>query len=100
MAPRFVNVVAQTRSGDSLGSLEHYAQDWNSADMSDVTSGINEAREPIIDPSGPISVINHLLRMKKAMKFMDNAWFDTNNAIVVSTLPFVRFKFFFPTLCI
>jgi hypothetical protein len=63
MAPRFGNVLVQTRSRDSLGSLEHYAQDWNSADMSDVTSCLNEVREPIIAPTGPISLINHLLRI-------------------------------------
>ncbi|KAM0885834.1 hypothetical protein ACQ4PT_030087 [Festuca glaucescens] len=82
MAPRFGNVLVQTHNGDSLGSLEHYAQDWNNADMSEVTSGLNEAREPIVAPTGPMLLINHLLRMKKAVKAMDNAWFDTNKAVV------------------
>jgi hypothetical protein len=52
----------------------------------ELTSGLNEAREPIVAPTSPMPLINHLLRMKKAVKAMDNAWFDTNKAIMVNIL--------------
>jgi hypothetical protein len=61
-------------------------QAWNEADMSEVTFGINEAREPIIAAGSPIAVVNHLIRMKRAVKAVDNAWFDTNNAVMVRIL--------------
>jgi hypothetical protein len=49
VGPHFGQVVAQTRSGNNLGSLDHYATDWNIANMDEVTSGLNEARELILD---------------------------------------------------
>jgi hypothetical protein len=94
-APCFGNVLVQIRSGDSLGSLEHYAQEWNSADMGEVTSGLNEARKPIVDPSGLVPLGNHLLRMKRAVKAFDNAWFDSNKAILVRILSFLTVVSFF-----
>jgi hypothetical protein len=37
VGPLFGQVLAQSRSGNSLGSLGHYTSDWNIADMGEVT---------------------------------------------------------------
>src|SRR5664279_5272120 len=41
---------SRTLSGRSLGSLEHYCMDWNSADMSEVST-VNP--QPTQHPAGP-----------------------------------------------
>jgi hypothetical protein len=46
-------------------------------------------------PLAQLPLINHLLRMKKSIKAMDNAWFGTNKAIVVNILSNIALIFRF-----
>lgn len=43
-------IPARTLSGKSLGSLEHYCMDWNSADISEVSSANPHLKQ---HPAGP-----------------------------------------------
>jgi hypothetical protein len=85
LAPRLGQISTRMKSGESLGSLGGLAQDWNEADMGEVTSGLTRDRELIIDPSGPSSQSDKMLRLKKSMREFDNAWYDADKAYTVKT---------------
>jgi hypothetical protein len=73
-----------TRSGETLGSLTRYAEEWNSYDMCKVTSGLSKERELTVDPKDPQSVPQQLLRLKKSMRETDLAWFNVDKNVTVS----------------
>jgi hypothetical protein len=66
-------ITERSRSGQSLGSLERYADEWNSSDMCDVTSGLGKDREPISDSRGPRPLSQQLTRVKRFMREHDMA---------------------------
>jgi hypothetical protein len=78
-------ITEKTQSGQSLGSLEKYASDWNSTDLCEVTSGLSKDWEPIADPRGPMPIAQQLLRFKKAMHEHDMAWYDVDKNITVNS---------------
>jgi hypothetical protein len=88
LAPRLGQILTRTKSGESLGLLGALAQEWNEADMGEVTSGLTRERELIIHPSGPSSQSDKMLRLKKAMREFDNAWYDADKAYTVITFFF------------
>ena len=83
-APRLGQVLTRTQSGGSLGSLAGLATSWNEADLSDVTSGLTRDRQLIVDPAGPSTQADKMLRWQRAMKEVDSAWWDANAAYVVN----------------
>ena len=56
-------IPARTLSGKSLGSLEHYCMDWNSADISEVSSANPQQRQ---HPAGPGMLAQKILAVKLA----------------------------------
>jgi hypothetical protein len=66
-------IMEQTRSDGSLGSLEHYADDWNDTDLADVTSGLRKDGQTTIDPRWCLSIIRQLSRLKCSMRQTDTA---------------------------
>ncbi|KAM0897725.1 hypothetical protein ACQ4PT_022374 [Festuca glaucescens] len=81
-APRLGQVLTRTQSGGSLGSLGGLATSWNEADLGDVTSGLTRDRQLIVDPAGPSTQADKMLRWQRAMKELDSAWWDANAAYV------------------
>ena len=76
------------REGRELGHLLPYAEKWNVADVSEATRGLGKDRRPAPDPAGPRCSEEHFMRLRRAVKEMDSAWFDaTNNMMVSPTKP-------------
>ena len=91
------------RGGRDLGPLLPYAERWNAADVSAATRGLGKDRLPALDPSGPRCTEEHFMRLRRAVKELDNAWHDaTNNVVVSFSELFPIFQFmpvsFFPDL--
>ena len=59
--------------------------------MSEVSSGVTRDHRIIIDPSGPTSQMEKMTRLKKAVQEVDKAWYDSNEAYLVSSLSFQTF---------
>nr|XP_051205457.1 uncharacterized protein LOC127319526 [Lolium perenne] len=74
------------RGGNELGHLLEYAEKWNRADVSAATRGLGKDRLPAIDPAGPRCTEQHFMRLRRAVKELDNAWHDATNNVVV-TIP-------------
>ncbi|KAK1609240.1 hypothetical protein QYE76_032913 [Lolium multiflorum] len=71
-----------TRGGNELGHLLDYAEKWNRADVSAATRGLGKDRLPAIDPAGPRCTEEHFMRLRRAVKELDNAWHDATNNVV------------------
>ena len=66
---------------------------WNDADMSEVTFGVSQDRQPIPDLSGPpTSLAQKMQRLKKAVQEVDLAWFDADKTLTVITFLFFKFS--------
>jgi hypothetical protein len=72
------------REGRELGHLLPYAQKWNAADMSPATRGMGKDRLPAPDPVGDRSSEEHFMRLRRAVKELDSAWYDATNNLMVS----------------
>ncbi|KAK1631851.1 hypothetical protein QYE76_006166 [Lolium multiflorum] len=75
-------IVDLKRAGKDLGHLLPYAQKWNEADISTSTRGLGKDRLPAPDPAGARSTEEHFMRLKRAMKEFDSAWYDATNNVV------------------
>ncbi|KAK1687169.1 hypothetical protein QYE76_048017 [Lolium multiflorum] len=75
-------IVELKREGKELGHLLPYAQKWNDADISASTRGLGKDRLPAPDPAGPRSTEEHFMRLKRAVKEFDSAWYDATNNVV------------------
>ncbi|KAM0916853.1 hypothetical protein ACQ4PT_009884 [Festuca glaucescens] len=76
-------ITEKSRSDESLGSLEHYADAWNDSDLTEVTSGLGKDGQPVIDIRGRRPMIQQLGRLKRCMRETDMAWFDVDKNISV-----------------
>ncbi|KAK1649748.1 hypothetical protein QYE76_067553 [Lolium multiflorum] len=70
------------RGGNELGHLLDYAEKWNRADVSTATRGLGKDRLPAIDPAGPRCTEEHFMRLRRAVKELDNAWHDATNNVL------------------
>ncbi|KAK1685934.1 hypothetical protein QYE76_046782 [Lolium multiflorum] len=70
------------RQGWELGHLLPYAEKWNAADMSPATRGIGKDRLPLPDPAGDRSSEEHFMRLRRAVKELDSAWYDATNNLM------------------
>nr|XP_051221407.1 uncharacterized protein LOC127339619 [Lolium perenne] len=77
-------IVELRREGKDLGHLLPYAKKWNDADISASTRGLGKDRLPAPDPAGPRSTEEHFMRLKRAVKEFDSAWYDATSNVVVS----------------
>jgi hypothetical protein len=77
-------IVELKREGKELGHLLPYAEKWNAADISAATKGLGKDRLPAPDPAGPRSTEEHFMRLKRAVKEFDGAWYDATSNVVVS----------------
>ncbi|KAK1662606.1 hypothetical protein QYE76_050765 [Lolium multiflorum] len=75
-------IVELRREGKDLGHLLPYAQKWNDADISASTRGLGKDRLPAPDPAGPRSTEEHFMRLKRAVKEFDSAWYDATSNVV------------------
>jgi hypothetical protein len=57
----------------AFGSLEKYVDDWNSSNFCMLTSGLGKDRDPMLDPCGPRSMDQQLVRLKRSMRENDMA---------------------------
>ena len=62
----------RTNSGQSLGSLEHYNADWNSADMDEVSSA-SSAAQGDEHPAGSSACARRMLEMQTSALFATQA---------------------------
>ncbi|KAK1607820.1 hypothetical protein QYE76_031493 [Lolium multiflorum] len=70
------------REGRELGPLLPYAEKWNAADLSKATRGLGKDRLPVPDPAGERSSEEHFMRLRRAVKELDSAWFDATNNLM------------------
>ncbi|KAK1611637.1 hypothetical protein QYE76_035310 [Lolium multiflorum] len=69
------------RGGRELGHLLPDAQKWNAADVTLATRGVGKDRKPR-PCRGPI-FREHFMRLRRAVKELDNAWYDSTNNLRV-----------------
>ncbi|KAM0872910.1 hypothetical protein ACQ4PT_038375 [Festuca glaucescens] len=74
--------VELNRGNANLGGLQRYVDKWNVADLTDATLGVGKDKKLVIDSRGPRSTVQHLGRLKHAVKEFDNAWHDANNNVL------------------
>ncbi|KAK1684705.1 hypothetical protein QYE76_045553 [Lolium multiflorum] len=70
------------RGGHELGHLLEYAEKWNRADVSAATRGLGKDRLPALDPAGPRCTEQHFIRLRRAVKELDNTWHDATNNVL------------------
>ncbi|KAM0853425.1 hypothetical protein ACQ4PT_051078 [Festuca glaucescens] len=75
-------IVELNRGDANLGGLQRYVDKWNVADLTDATLGVGKDKKLVIDSRGPRSTVQHLGRLKHAVKEFDNAWHDANNNVL------------------
>ena len=80
-------IVELNRGDANLGGLQRYVDKWNVADLTDATLGVGKDKKLVIDSRGPRSTVQHLGRLKHAVKEFDNAWHDANNNVLVTFFP-------------
>lgn len=72
-----------------------YAEKWNDADVSAATRGLGKDRLSTPNPAGPRCSEEHFMRLRRAVKELDSAWYDaTNNMMVSFTKPFFDFSIY------
>ncbi|KAM0848037.1 hypothetical protein ACQ4PT_054640 [Festuca glaucescens] len=75
-------IVKLNRGDANLGALQHFVDKWNVADLTDATLGVGKDGKVISDPRGRRSTVQHLGRLKHAVKEFDNVWHDANNNVL------------------
>jgi hypothetical protein len=60
--------------------------EWNLSDLTDATLSVGKDKKLVVDTRGPRNTVQHLGRLKQAVKEFDNAWHDANNNVLVSFL--------------
>ena len=83
-------ITAFQREGRELGHLLPYAEKWNAADVSKATRGMGKDRLPAPDPAGDRSSEEHFMRLRRAVKELDSAWYDATNNLMVSSTNFFQ----------
>ena len=86
-------IVELNRGEANLGTLQRYVDKWNTSDMTEATLGVGKDRQAVIDPRGPRNTVQHLARLKHAMREFDNAWHDANQNVLVSFFPALELLF-------
>jgi hypothetical protein len=77
-------IVELNRGDANLGALQRYVDKWNLPGLTNATLGVGKDKKLVFDTRGPRSTVQHLGRLKHAMKEFDNAWHDANNNMMVS----------------
>jgi hypothetical protein len=80
-------IVELNRGDANLGALQRYVDKWNLSDLTEATLGIGKDKKVMTDPRGPRNTVQHLGRLKQAVREFDNTWHDANNNVLVSFLP-------------
>ena len=86
-------VSARKENGDSLGSLENWAQEWNDADMDEVSSHTTDNPRPTPHPLGGYALCRQMLAVRKQVHAGEKMLNDLSLNIEVSS--FLRLRFFF-----
>ncbi|KAM0929126.1 hypothetical protein ACQ4PT_001831 [Festuca glaucescens] len=76
-------IVELNRGEANLGALQRYVDKWNTSDMTEATLGVGKDRNVVIDTLGPRNTVQHLVRLKHAVREFDNAWHDANNNVLL-----------------
>ncbi|KAM0901505.1 hypothetical protein ACQ4PT_019952 [Festuca glaucescens] len=76
-------IVELNRGEANLGALQWYVDKWNTSDMTETTLGVGKDRNVVIDTRGPRNTVQHLVRLKHAVREFDNAWHDANNNVLL-----------------
>jgi hypothetical protein len=84
------------REGRELGHLLPYAEKWNAADVSAATRGLGKDRLPAPDPAGPRCSEEHFMRLRRAVKELDSAWYDATDNMMVSLIELFSIFQFMP----
>ncbi|KAM0824288.1 hypothetical protein ACQ4PT_070297 [Festuca glaucescens] len=75
-------IVELNRGEANLGVLQRYVDKWNTSDMTEATLGVGKDRQVVIDTRGPRNTVQHLARLKHAVREFDNAWHDANHNVL------------------
>jgi hypothetical protein len=77
-------IIVMNRGDANLGDLQRYVDKWNLSNLSEATLGVGRDRQVIIDSHSPQNTMQHLGRLKQAVRELDNAWHDAHNNVLVS----------------
>ncbi|KAM0910872.1 hypothetical protein ACQ4PT_013877 [Festuca glaucescens] len=75
-------IVELNRGEANLGALQRYVDKWNTSDMTEATLGVGKDRQVVIDTHSPRNTVQHLSRLKHAVREFDNAWHDANHNVL------------------
>ncbi|KAK1607660.1 hypothetical protein QYE76_031333 [Lolium multiflorum] len=77
-------IVEINRGDTNLGALQRYVDKWNLSDLTDATLGVGKDKKLVVETRGPRNSMQHLVRLKQAVKELDNAWHDAHNNVLIS----------------
>ncbi|KAM0901263.1 hypothetical protein ACQ4PT_020094 [Festuca glaucescens] len=75
-------IVELNRGEANLGALQRYVDKWNTSDMTEATIDVGKDKQVVIDNRGPWNTVQHLARLKHAVREFDNAWHDANHNVL------------------
>nr|XP_051201858.1 uncharacterized protein LOC127315405 [Lolium perenne] len=75
-------IIVMNRGDANLGDLQRYVDKWNLSNLSEATLGVGRDRQVIIDSHSPQNTMQHLGRLKQAVRELDNAWHDAHNNVL------------------
>jgi hypothetical protein len=84
-------IVVLNRGDANVGALQRYVDKWNLSDLTEATLGIGRDMQVLIGPRSLRNSMQHLGRLKQAVRELDNAWHDAHNNVVVSFLSESKF---------
>jgi hypothetical protein len=77
-------IIEMNRGEANLSSLQKYVDEWNISDMTEATLGLGKDGQPVVDTRGPRNTVQHMHRLKRSMREVDNAWHDVDKNVLVS----------------
>jgi hypothetical protein len=69
----------------NLGPLQRYADEWNLSDITQASLGLGKDGLPVVDTRGSRNTVQHMDRLKRCMRDFDNAWYDVDKNILLSS---------------
>ncbi|KAM0857704.1 hypothetical protein ACQ4PT_048304 [Festuca glaucescens] len=75
-------VIELNHGAANLGELQQYVDAWNTSDLTEASLGVGKDGKMVIDTRGPRNTVQHLARLKHAVREFDNAWHDVDKNVL------------------
>ncbi|KAK1660620.1 hypothetical protein QYE76_048779 [Lolium multiflorum] len=75
-------IIELNRGEANMGTLQRYVDEWNTSNMTEATLGMGKDGKVVLDTCGPRNTVQHLARLKRAVREFDNSWHDINKNVL------------------